>query len=56
MLDELNEYRNFIYDSSNIINCDKCPHNNDDTMSKLPCGQQNCWVKIHCERNDNYDI
>ena len=41
------EYTEFMYNKKNIHNCERCPENNKD-KDKLPCGQYNCWVSIHC--------
>ena len=47
----LEAYREFIFDAQNILKCEKCPENQDmdDWQDRLPCGQWNCWVKLHCE-------
>ena len=46
-------YFKFMYDKSNIRNCENCPMNDgfDDWQDRLPCGQFHCWVTIHCHRN-----
>lgn len=43
-------YKQFMSEPSNIRNCDSCPENNGRNWpeSSLPCGQQNCWVSLHC--------
>jgi len=43
-------YKEFVYNKSNICNCDNCPRN-ENQQGKYPCGQQNCWVLIHCNPN-----
>lgn len=46
------EYKDFMYNSSNIGNCSDCPENfghSGHECNGHPCGQQNCWVKCHCE-------
>lgn len=46
----LEEYREFMNDSSNILKCHTCPENRDFKSpmceSKLPCGQYHCWVAL----------
>lgn len=46
------EYLKFMYNEKNIMNCSECPSNEgfSNWDGKLPCGQQNCWVRIHCEK------
>ena len=39
-------YKQFMSEPSNIRNCDSCPENMG--CNSLPCGQQNCWVSLHC--------
>ena len=41
---------NFLYNEENIHNCDECPYNEDMENYSYPCGQQSCWVQVHCER------
>ena len=43
----LAEYEAFMSEPGNRLNCERCPKN-DDMDGRLPCGQQNCWVDIHC--------
>ena len=45
------EYIRFMCDPQNICRCDRCPENRDmdGWQRRLPCGQQNCWVEVHCE-------
>lgn len=42
----------FLYNEDNIKNCSECPMNfgMEEGSSRIagPCGQQNCWVEIHC--------
>lgn len=46
------EYRNFMWNPKNVGNCDGCPENRGDQRDlKHPCGQQNCWVAVHAERD-----
>ena len=40
-------YRGFMENPDNIHKCHKCPENYGYD-GELPCGQQNCWVSIHC--------
>ena len=46
---ERKEYCDFMFNENNIMNCNQCPENKDfdSWESKLPCGQQNCWVYCH---------
>ena len=48
------DYKNFMFNSDNIRNCENCPENRDfdDWQDRLPCGQWHCWVAIHCEDVD----
>jgi hypothetical protein len=48
------EYRDWMYNPDNQLNCDECPENLDTTNSqwKYPCGQQTCWVTVHCNRKE----
>lgn len=48
------EYREWIFNPANSHNCAECPHENGfDSWpgDRLPCGQFNCWVDIHCNRS-----
>ena len=46
-------YIEFMYNSENENNCAECPHNNPNVVySGKPCGQQNCWVLVHCDRKE----
>ena len=47
-------YLDFMYNMDNCMKCKKCPENRSysvdcGTGSVGPCGQQNCWVKVHCK-------
>lgn len=44
-------YCNFMYNPDNSCNCSECPENKgfDSWQNRYPCGQQNCWVDIHCK-------
>ena len=57
-LNKLAEYIRFMSNKDNEFKCAKCPANEglgDDVFNICyPCGQQNCWVTVHCERED-YD-
>ncbi len=44
----LKPYINFMYNEDNIDNCSCCPENNGMENCSRPCGQQNCWVAVHC--------
>lgn len=48
------EVRHFLCTESNIESCGNCPYN-DGFSGRYPCGQQNCWVAIHCEREEEED-
>ena len=41
------EYRRWMQNPENSHNCENCPENSG--YDGLPCGQQNCWVDLHCE-------
>ena len=45
------EIKEFLYNKDNVCNCNECPYNEgfDNWEGKLPCGQQNCWVTVHTE-------
>lgn len=50
---EEQKYIDFMYDIDNEYNCDNCPENighDGHEANGNPCGQQNCWVTLHCER------
>lgn len=38
----------FLFNSCNSMNCTKCPENRG-MDGNFPCGQQNCWVDVHCD-------
>ena len=45
------EYIEFMNDPNNSHNCTKCPENagfDPWPGNRLPCGQFNCWVELHC--------
>ena len=45
------EYIEFMNDPNNSHNCVKCPENavfDAWPGNRLPCGQFNCWVELHC--------
>ena len=49
------EYIEFMNDPNNSHNCVKCPENAGfDTWpgNRLPCGQFNCWVDLHCDEGE----
>ena len=52
--EEYKEYKAFMYNEENIENCACCPMNRgfDCWEAEYPCGQQNCWVTIHCQYNE----
>lgn len=43
------ELREFVGNEKNIGKCDHCPYN-DGFSRGLKCGQQNCWIRIHCRK------
>lgn len=48
--EELEEYKRFMSNTDNIMNCSACPENigaSSEIEKKLPCGQQHCWVRCH---------
>ena len=52
------EYIEFMYNKDNICKCEGCPENygfKPGADDKLPCGQYNCWVAIHCARSNQED-
>lgn len=46
-------YCAFMYNPENVDCCGVCPENNgqDGGAGRVagPCGQQHCWVSIHCQ-------
>lgn len=46
-----NSYVSFMLNPENAKKCDDCPENigSSSWQGNLPCGQQNCWVTLHCE-------
>lgn len=52
--DEYKNYIAFMYNPDNICKCDNCPENRGFSSwgGNMPCGQQNCWVAIHCQYNE----
>ena len=46
------DYVKFMYNPDNIGNCAECPENRSFVQGSSyicgPCGQQNCWVDVHC--------
>lgn len=45
--EQIEAYKQFMYDPQNEYCCEKCPEN-QDFSGNLPCGQQHCWVTVHC--------
>lgn len=43
-------YKKFMYNRNNVYNCTECPEN--FTGKYMGCGQQNCWVSVHCDREE----
>ena len=50
-MNDTKAYVDFMYNRKNEYNCSECPENRDfDSWGgNLPCGQQNCWVTVHCD-------
>ena len=48
---DLERYRHFMCSPANIGNCAECPENRDCSNwgGNRPCGQQHCWVALHCK-------
>ena len=46
--DKAEQYREFMFNPDNIHNCSECPERGNNCGNGLPCGQQNCWVSVHC--------
>ena len=48
----IKDYCAFMYNPENIGNCAECPENRDFVQGSGyicgPCGQQNCYVDVHC--------
>ena len=42
------EVKDFLHNKDNICNCAECPYNGSADGGKYPCGQQTCWVEVHC--------
>jgi len=52
------ELLSFLGNKENELNCNSCPYNtNQDDWpgGRLPCGQFQCWVDIHCAENADED-
>lgn len=43
--ENLHKYNEFMHNPDNIGNCSACPESNCGEH----CGQQNCWVSVHCQ-------
>lgn len=54
MPSEIIAYREFMSNPENERNCSVCPENMgmSDWQDRLPCGQWNCWVRIHCGKGE----
>ena len=53
--EEIKDYQDFMYDPENIERCDCCPENRGFSSwpgHRLPCGQDNCWVVVHCKSQE----
>ena len=44
----VHEYNHFMDNPKNAMNCEDCPENKGHNQGIGPCGQQHCWVDIHC--------
>lgn len=42
-------YIHFMCNPDNSYNCNECPERESGRGDGLPCGQQHCWVDIHCK-------
>ena len=53
------EVLNFLYNADNIGRCDECPYNDGYERGAAyivgPCGQQNCWVSVHVNYEEDED-
>lgn len=49
------QFMDWLHNPQNICNCENCIYNMDNTASRYPCGQQNCWVEVHCDRAAELD-
>lgn len=51
-IEERMQYITFMYNPDNAGNCAECPMNagiqRGGAYIAGPCGQQNCWVDVHC--------
>ncbi len=45
------EYRKFMGNPDNVMNCDECPERREHPLWEMPypCGQQHCWVLLHVQ-------
>ena len=53
------EVVNFLYNADNIGRCEECPCNDGHERGAAyivgPCGQQNCWVSVHVNYEEDED-
>ena len=53
---DIKEYIHFMCNPENSLNCAECPENEERDLNRAdrcyPCGQQHCWVDIHCREMD----
>jgi hypothetical protein len=50
--EHVTKYREFMHNRGNMYKCTECPHEGDGYSGPGivgPCGQQHCWVKVHCD-------
>lgn len=52
--EELSKYIEFMCNPENEYACDECPENigSSSWQNRLPCGQQHCWVTMHCKEEE----
>ena len=39
----------YMCNPDNSYNCNECPERESGNGEGSPCGQQNCWVNVHCK-------
>lgn len=48
---EVIAYKQFMFDPNNCFNCAECPENISPSGDYRGCGQQHCWVSVHCDHH-----
>ena len=43
------EWQKFMYNPANKGKCRSWPEKKEFDNDTYPCGQQNCWVTMHCQ-------